>query len=146
MKETKLRDVYCVPKNQNEWIDLSTHNSYRIPNFGRFLKNRVVLDTGHILGHNDAKDCYLEERIEIQVSKFIDLLEDRIVPWRLEEIGFSSLPTVSDKERWILRLPSFELILFKEMVVFLAISYNELVEMNIKTLTELKQLIKFLTL
>lgn len=146
MKETKLKDVYCIPKNQNEWIDLSTHNSYRIPNFGRFIKDRVVLDTGHVFGHYDAKDCYLEERAEISVSKFIDLLEDRIVSWRLEEIGFRSFPTVSDKERWILRLPSFELILFKEMVVFLEISYNDLTELNITTFTELKQLIKFLTL
>jgi hypothetical protein len=88
----------------------------------------------------------LQGRIEVTVSKFLDLLEDRIAPWRLEEIGFRDMPTISNKGRWILRLENgMNIIIFEDMIPFLEVSYNELKEIYATTFSELEMLIKFLT-
>jgi len=128
MKKTELKDVYCVPL-PSEWTE-------------EMLKMRNPLNGTDICGVGTFNR---KDRTEIPVSKFIDLLEDRIVGWRLEEIGFRDFPTFEDKERWIFRLENgMNIVLFQDMITHLEVSYNELNRLNISTFTELETLIRFL--
>ena len=76
MKSTaeRLKSSYCVPKGA-EWdafglIPLSGH-------YVTWLGGEPTLISGKFA-----------DRTEIPVTHFIDLLHDRITPWRLEEDGF----------------------------------------------------------
>lgn len=82
MKTTaqRLSEVYCRPNN-SEWVDLIGY----VPN--RDTATYAVYDGE--LGVIDANESEVTYLTEVQSSHFIDLLQDKIVPWRLEEDGFS---------------------------------------------------------
>ena len=88
MKTTaqRLSEVYCRPNN-SEWVDLIGY----VPN--RDTATYAVYDGElRVIDANESEVTYLTE---VQSSHFIDLLQDKIVPWRLEEdgikcVGFSA--------------------------------------------------------
>lgn len=84
-------------------------NTYCIPNIEEWEKNISLLksiekywwrkyDDGNCFLHDNT--VYLSNgtigdwntRTEIPVQQFIDLIEDKICKWRLEEVGFMSAP------------------------------------------------------
>jgi hypothetical protein len=82
MKTTaqRLSEVYCRPNN-SEWVDLIGY----VPN--RDTATYAVYDGE--LGVIDANESEVTYLTEVQSSHFIDLLQDNIAPWRLEQDGFS---------------------------------------------------------
>jgi hypothetical protein len=88
MKTTaqRLSEVYCRPK-KHEWKEVLTWDEH-------LTKSLPIVSWDWAM---DGK-CYpisrtenhytLKDRTEIPVTHFIDLLHDKIVPWRLEEDEF----------------------------------------------------------
>lgn len=77
---TTLENSYCVPRTVNEramFPHLLTEEHYG-----------VQLDNDYGVVCFDEGDWIYENGTEIPVSHFLDILHDRIVPWRLEEVGF----------------------------------------------------------
>jgi len=89
MKSTsqRLAESYCRPQTEEEWKKVAGIR----PLGKRFCHQK------------DAKSYWIEnligvvsddtvphDRTEIPVSHFINLLHDRIAPWRLEEDGFAT--------------------------------------------------------
>lgn len=72
---TTLENSYCKPQSEAEW-DL-------LPNRDLWCRNEDA-----VFGAIDFRKQKVSGKTEIPVQHFIDLIEDRIVPWRLEEIGF----------------------------------------------------------
>ena len=72
---TTLDNTYCRPTTEAEW-DL-------LPNRDLWCRNENA-----VFGAIDFSKQKVSGKTEIPVQHFIDLLEDRIVPWRLEEVGF----------------------------------------------------------
>lgn len=70
-----LENVYCVPK-QNEW-------SLKLKKYQNPFNGNDICGKGSFNRKN---------RTEIPVQHFIDLLEDKMSPWRLLEIGFIAMP------------------------------------------------------
>lgn len=77
MKTTaeRLSESFCKPRMEEEWRELKClpyqHSAvYCIAEDGR------------------ARGTVWPKSTEIPVTQFLDLLHDRIVPWRLEEDGF----------------------------------------------------------
>lgn len=131
-----LENTYCRP-NEEEWEKiislLKSIEKYwwRKYDDGRcFLHdNTVYLSNGTIGDWNT--------RTEIPVQHLIDLLEDRIVPWRLEEIGFNKIADVyfyGVNESNIAVNPDLRI----------TYSYPEIKFNGCKTLTDLQTLIRFL--
>ena len=86
MKSTqeRLSQVYCVPKTANNWINLLGFDQSGHAEFCKYSNNLGAIPSDNTIGRTT----------EIPVSHFIDLLNDSIVAWRLEEDGFdvSRLP------------------------------------------------------
>lgn len=72
-----IDNSYCVPRTVEEWDAFGL-----IP-----LTGHKVMWLG---GEPSIVSGTFDDRTEIPVSRFLDLLHDRIVPWRLEEIGFNN--------------------------------------------------------
>ena len=70
-----LENTYCKPTTEAEW-DL-------LPNRDLWCRNEDA-----VFGAIDFRKQKVSGKTEIFVQHFIDLLEDKIVPWRLEEVGF----------------------------------------------------------
>jgi hypothetical protein len=82
---TTLQNSYTVPMTVEEWAQLvgiipigyrSCHQKDAVSYFVHGNKGYVA-------------DFLPEDRTEIPVSRFLDLLHDRITPWRLDEIGWN---------------------------------------------------------
>jgi len=89
MKSTaeRLREVYCVLKSDEDAITVfSVDCAYLMHYPETWGKGDKVMVTDGMLGV-----WYNSTRTEIPVSHFIDLLNDSIVPWRLEEDGFFAI-------------------------------------------------------
>jgi hypothetical protein len=71
-----LENTYCRPTTEAEW-DL-------LPNRDLWCRNEDA-----VFGAIDFRKQKVSGKTEIFVQHFIDLLEDKIVPWRLEEVGFT---------------------------------------------------------
>lgn len=145
MKNTRLEDVYCVPKTEDEWKLLISGLEYSVKEDSDFAC--IDIDgTPLILDKDFLKDPdfghYFDGRKQIPVDQFLDLLNDKITPWRLEEVGFKS-PL---KWRHDLIIQSE----FNGRVVTRVVGYNDGIvtleheELNITTFTELIQQMKFL--
>ena len=77
---TTIDEVYCVPRTVEEramFPHLLTEE-----HFGVYFDK----DYGELCFDKD--EVHHRNLTEIPVPRFLDLLHDRIVPWRLEEIGF----------------------------------------------------------
>lgn len=143
MKKTELKDVYCVPKTEEEWQQLdSTHGFNVVGEENGFVNSNdiVVYEPEGLyqaclrLENSDIK--------EVSVSKFIDLLEDRIVPWRLEEVGFVC---ESVGNEYYLSKYNHEGNQMWDISIFIDNwIYLMGIELNIKTFTEIETLIRFL--
>lgn len=72
---TTLENSYCKPKGEAEW-DL-------LPNRDLWCRNE-----GAVFGVIDFSKQKIQGMTEITVEQFLDLVYDKIVPWRLKEIGF----------------------------------------------------------
>jgi hypothetical protein len=79
MKITRIEDVYTVPKTEEEWklfpVRVRSDREICISSNSRCMTVR--------LGH-----CSSLGMTEIPVDRFLDLLNDMIAPWRLDEAGF----------------------------------------------------------
>lgn len=70
-----LENTYCRPTTEAEW-DL-------LPNRDLWCRNEDA-----VFGAIDFRKQKVSGKTEIPVQQFIDLIEDKMVPWRLVEIGF----------------------------------------------------------
>lgn len=79
MKITRIEDVYTVPKTEEEWklfpVRVRSDREICLSSNGRCMTVRI--------GH-----CSSLGMTEIPVHHFLDLLNDKIAPWRLLEVGF----------------------------------------------------------
>ena len=89
---TTLENSYCVPTKE-QWAQIQKIEPKGYINFmGAFKKGNVIMvewdhiDVGNMILSNKKSDVH--DRKEIPVQHFIDLVEDRISGWRLEEVGF----------------------------------------------------------
>lgn len=80
MEITKLSTSYCVPKSSEEW---------GLFNFDNFVDGMEV-SMSHKGGCCRTAKGYSDMRglKKVSPSRFRDLVEDVVSPWRLEEIGF----------------------------------------------------------
>lgn len=127
---TTLENSYCVPRTVEEW-----------DTFG------LIRLTGHKvmwLGGEPSLVCgEFKERTEIPVSRFFDLLHDRIVPWRLVEQGFNN----PFGDTYTLRLEhDWDGIIVTRVVRVIGgkVSVNG-EDVNVTTFTDLLTLIRMLT-
>jgi len=96
MKSTaqRLGEVYCVLKSDEDAKTIfSVDSAYLMHSPETWGKGDKVMVTDGMLGV-----WYNSTRTEIPVPHFIDLMHDRIAPWRLEEDGFNSYKVCTDVE------------------------------------------------
>jgi hypothetical protein len=129
MTAQRLSEVYCRPKGAKEW--------------GMF--GLIDIGTNYAVWSVDGKatvtDCNLPELFtQIPVQHFIDLIEDKIVAWRLVEDGFKK-----PDYRYMLYLKDIEIQVDKHFEVFLQDDNDcKIYFENVKTYTDLLTLIRFL--
>lgn len=132
---TILEEVYCIPKTVEEW---------KLLGYGKPLEETYVVSIEGVdipIFEGDSDFGYIVDNgKEITVQHFHDLLNDKIVDWRLEEIGFVS--GISYDKLKISEI--IEVIVDNQGGVQLCTDKVCSDTLNIKTFTELKQLIKFL--
>ena len=120
---TTLDNTYCKPTTEAEW-DL-------LPNRDLWCRNENA-----VFGAIDFSKQKVSGKTEIPVQHFIDLLEDRIVPWRLEEVGFEKAIEIYFYEIGISNIAFYP----EGRVTFGTPEQD----FNIKTFTDLLTLIRFL--
>jgi hypothetical protein len=133
---TTIDEVYCVPRTVEEhamFPYLSTDE-----HFG------VYLDSEYGVLCFDEGEFIYENGTEIPVTRFLDLLHDRIACWRLEEVGFKF--DVIGYGFLDLKNEGSFLKLTSDGEVFWC-SYRQQITTKafVYTFTELLQLIRFLT-
>jgi hypothetical protein len=131
MKTTaqRLSEVYCVPQNAKECKALNVSNG----EIGMKICKSLVSDGKAIFQGNLG-------RTEIPVQHFIDLIEDRIVAWRLVEDGFKK-----QDYGYIFYLKDIEILLDKHFEVYLQDNNDcEMYFDGCKTYTDLLTLIRLL--
>jgi len=113
-------------------------NLIRMRNRGQiaFLQNTPLLS----LMDADKDEFHFGDRKEIPVQHFIDLVEDRITPWRLGEFGFEFA-----HGEWYLCFNDEDSIIMTEDGQFFIVSDQREIPIYHTTFTELLTLIKFLT-
>lgn len=137
---TKIENSYCVPNN-SQWEELIGY----APDRDTVICAVYDAEMGILDANADEVKCLTE----IPVPRFLDLMHDRIVPWKLEEIGFQS--PVLAKWKYELTLkhvwgeepfkkPSLRRIRFDKGEMSLD---NQ--PINISKFTDLLSLIRFLT-
>lgn len=134
-KITRIEDVYCVPKTALQLAMVKKIGGSRV----RKWSVRKGGDVSYSL-----KTAFIRSGGEIPVDQFLDLLNDKIAPWRLLEIGFEMVDgkfpyySLRDKE---IELSWSEKT--KHSGVALEIG-DEAIWLDITTFTELLQQMKFL--
>ena len=86
---TTLENSYCVPRTVEEWslcLNGDIPSMINQTHIAFFHAGELSSANENGFWWKDRKDG----KTEIPVPHFIDLLHDRIVPWRLEEIGFNN--------------------------------------------------------
>ena len=143
MKTTqeRLSEVYCVLKSDEEATAVFHVDCAYLMHYPEtWGKGDKVMVTDGMLGV-----WYNSTRTEIPVSHFIDLLNDSIVPWRLEEDGFKSTPWI-DANQYEIALPkSKSVTVFKGQVTAWDDIKNSEIDMDgITTYTDLLTLIRLI--
>lgn len=142
---TKIEEVYTIPKTEEEWKLLDEAHGFNV----------VGEENGFVKGQDcvvyESEGLYqallrLEDNdlIEIPVERFLELINDRIVGWRLEELGFEKVE--KNLTFYVLKIANTELSWSektKNAGVGIEIG-EEAVWLNISTFTELLQQMKFL--
>jgi hypothetical protein len=92
MKTTaeRLREVYCRPMNEAEWDLLNVKNrlANNNPNNDIVCWDKFAYSTS--LAYMESSVRFDFNKTQIPVQHFIDLIEDKIVAWRLVEDGFEN--------------------------------------------------------
>jgi len=100
MKSTneRLAKSYCRPQTEEEWELLSPYFKNEVTFYSNVDSwQKDFEECGHVyfFQHFNGMLSYskhpIKERTEIPVSHFINLLHDRIAPWRLADDGFAYL-------------------------------------------------------
>jgi len=145
---TTLENSYCVPKTEEEWSLMTELHGLQIlsdvtfEQFKSYIVQNRYLGLAFISGKTDFFRGSKDGAQEIPVQHFIDLAEDRISSWRLEEVGFTN------------RIFRCDLDLAHEWNGFIVkrkiVEQCGMIKLNgedtsITTFTELLTLIKFLT-
>jgi hypothetical protein len=147
MKTTaeRLSEVYCRPTNEAEW-DLCLKVSS--PNLN--LKMSVNYALGYVLTYKRKSSFFDNEskgKIQIPVQHFIDLIEDKIVDWRLVEDGFVKTLIDEDCDLYTLKNNNCDVCIYiyydGTFEVWLQDEFTE-IRMNVKTYTDLLTLIRLL--
>jgi len=136
MEITKLEEVYCVPDTDDE-----------LNHFGCSEGVHIKWDEPSFKGHNGLSYHYKEVfgidmngRKQIPVQHFHDLLQDKIVPWRLEEVGFTQLEVPVIPKPYKIKIVQHTLF-YDVKTEMVALGTNPL---NITAFSELFQMMKFL--
>ena len=151
---TTLQNSYCVPKTVEEWSNLGMNplpehmGVIGTPDgigicIGVFRDGKPRRRKNLIIDNpDDFKSC--------TANQIIDLLHDRIVPWRLEEVGFvnryAGTYVLNLEHAWMNKYDG-------GVIVTRAIRFNAVDEqvalsgepINITTFTDLMELIRMLT-
>lgn len=141
MKKTELKDVYCVPETDEEWGLFEVY--FPLEERRDLIYEWFMMDGSSCLETEWINDFNTDSRKEIPVSKFFDLLEDRIVGWRCLELPNSEEFRYGNTR---IRISIYEgklsisIIEGKVTIHSLGVS----IPTSIKTFTELETLIRFL--
>lgn len=131
---TTLNNSYCAPTDKSEWSDLFPTTS--IPKFQVYVMHDGVRH--HFVARRPSNHLHWKE---ISVPRFLDLLHDRIAPWRLEEIGFEKLNVPAHPMPYMMKVGCHN--------VFFDVKLQSVMldtkPIYITTFTDLLTLIKFLT-
>jgi len=123
-----FENSYCIPKTEEEWNML--------PDRSLWCRNENA-----VFGLIDFEEQKVKNKTEITVRQFLDLIEDKITPWRLDDIWFGREYGFSDTYVMKLRIIFYIHVLFTgEKVKVLLLGH----EIRVKTFTELLTLIHFL--
>jgi len=140
---TTLENSYCVPtKEQWDKIQETEPKGY-INLIGYYQEDDVIIvewdhiDAGFMILSKKRSD--VQDRKEISVQHFVDLVDDRISSWRLEEFGFNNKLELFVQGFNLTVAPS------EKPYVYIEVSHHADMDFNITTFTELLTLIKFLT-
>ena len=135
---TTLGNSYTVPMTLEEWVQC-------VP----WLKDDPIAEDVAkcaFVAFGDGKIAKepREGMVRLSVPRFLDLLHDRIVPWRLEEVGFVNL--YLNKNVWKLQFRLTSLVCNTEMnITSIEGECGEEIPLNITTFTDLLTLIRMLT-
>lgn len=100
---TKLREVYCRPTPEEWLLIVNQLKTLQLYYWRKFDDNGYCyLYDGNIYYARGVIGDW-SQRTEISVEQFLDLIHDRISPWRLEEIGFKSVNIVGHwgYQKWV---------------------------------------------
>lgn len=143
---TTLQNSYCVPKMNEERSliseALTEYNHGVLFQFRQFKENQcAVSDYTFSIAETTAIECGKEL---VSVHKFLDLLHDRIAPWRLEEVGGEQS---EDGNAWLIECGQIICVgFYSDGGVSVSIHYDYAsIPAYITTFTDLLTLIKFLT-
>lgn len=134
---TTLENSYCVPQTKEE--------KSRFPHLDTENHCGVFYDSDYGVLCFDESEWIHSNGKEIPVQHFIDLVEDRITPWRIAELGFSRLV---DGYQYI-ELGDCSIYVFAGTISFKIYvmptsEFAEDIRAYITTFTDLLTLIKFL--
>ena len=133
--KTTLENSYCRPTTEAEWKLIGLYNPVQ-PFFVEYIK-----------GKKRYSSRPKSSKSEIPVQHFIDLVEDRIVPWRLDEIGFVSHQFNDDCKIFQLVSNSCNLcicIYYDDTLEICLQQDSAEIRLRIATFTDLLTLIRFL--
>jgi hypothetical protein len=137
---TILENSYCKPQEESEWELIGLYNT-------ELYKNPIQ---SFCVEYIKGKKRYLSKpkssKTKIPTQHFVDLFEDRITSWRLEELGLkcaSPMITVRQYEIGLLTIVITDngaVVGIQSHFDSFGIKYLD----NVKTFTDLLTLIKFL--
>lgn len=125
MRKT-LAEIYCIPKTEAEFDLLGDRSMW-------CLKDGVVYWS--IPFWNQTTDG----KNKVSVSRFADLLHDRIVQWRLEEVGFNKMLGIYEHKCGL------RISLYGTRIEVYVLCDGSSIDLYPTTFTDLLTLIKFLT-
>ena len=90
---TTLENSYCVPKTEGEWIMLAPYYPQELRHYDSIKEwMHDFTRCGHVnfmkFYPNLGVSANNHGRTEIPVQHFVDLVEDKITPWMLEEVNY----------------------------------------------------------
>ena len=147
MKTTRERldESYCRPTTEQEWADILSANP-NIPNKpSRFVDLKhdlayIVDRSVLIFGRFDYHRPKMALRKEIKTERQVDLMRDRIAPWRLVEDGFRFM-----FDGWIKAVGIYYIEIDQQMNVKVTDDNDLYIDMDgIKSYTDLLTLIRLI--
>ena len=109
MKSTaeRLKKAFCVPVTEDDWAEFSVGKldpilavAGNVDGTGACL---IILRNGLPRRRDNLIIDEPESYAKYSIPHFIDLLHDRITPWRLEEDGFDTIGGVVYRKQFMLK-------------------------------------------